>query len=159
MIQKERKANMETSKIKFDFSLKNKDCDSCITCPACNGENVHFMRTLKVEFDNEKSTGIAIQFFCEEGHFFYQLFETYKGYTQTAFTDDTTVLKKIIVKDIDFESAPISLQKALQLEDLEEKYFFLDEYGRKAVDSILDIELLRSLSEQPNIDIETIMGK
>ena len=144
-------SKISMNEIKFNFSL-NKECGSHITCPVCNFDKVHFLQILSVEFDNEKSDGIAIQFLCEEGHSFYQVFETYKGRTYTAFADNSTVVSKLITEYIDFESVPSSVRDALRTEDLTEKYFLLDERGKKVVDEVLSNALLRYLNEYPDIE-------
>lgn len=135
--------------IKFNIDLKENNLSPLI-CPICSSEIVNFIKTLSVDFKNEKSFGFAAQFICEEGHSFYQIFESYKGYTYTAFTNDSTILKKIDTSDIYYESAPFCLEDALKLDELKEKFSVLDEHGRDAVESIIGIEYKRYLNQQPN---------
>lgn len=135
--------------IKFDMDLKENDF-SILICPVCSSESVHFIKTLSIDFKNEKSSGFAAQFICEEGHSFYQVFESYKGYTYTAFTDDSTILKKIDTSDIYYESAPCCLKDALRLDELSEKFSVLDEHGKEAVESIISVEYRRYLNQQPD---------
>lgn len=134
--------------IKFDFVIH----DSCqnIICPICSNDTISFVKTITVDFGNEKSTGFAAKFICEEGHSFYQVFESYKGYTYTAFTDNLTVLSKINTDDIDYESAPYNLANAARADNLMEKYSVLDEHGKEAVESITIIEYKRYLNQQPD---------
>lgn len=113
-----------------------------IKCPVCNYPNIHFVRTLGVEFDNEKSSGCAIEFFCEMGHNFYLVFETFKGTTYCVNFGENAVDVNIPEEYI-YDSGIYSLDETLELEENNKKYKKLDSYGKKAVDTILDIEYER----------------
>lgn len=125
----------------FDF-FPHDICDSWedddkVKCPICDDAyGVHYVKSIDVDFKNEKSNGIAIEFSCKCGHIFYYLFESYKGYTFAIQTDGSTVEK---IKKINFENAPVNLKEL----NLSEKYEKLDEHGRDMVDTVLDKEYNR----------------
>ena len=119
------------------------DCE--ITCPICDYNYVHFVRTLMVKFPHMKSCGIAIEFSCEDGHTFYTVIETYKGNTYIVNTDSknnilgyTSFISEDNVDDI-YNLTEINII---------EKYRTLDEYGKKAVDDLLNNEYERCQSEK-----------
>lgn len=66
--------------ISFDFS-PHEDDDYMLKCPICDYDCTHFIGTKNVKFNTGKSDGIALEFFCESGHTFYMLVESYKGNT------------------------------------------------------------------------------
>lgn len=129
--------------IKFDFVPRELDDDhAMLVCPVCGYECTHFIRTLNVDFNSEKSRGIAIEFQCETDHHFYLVIETYKGNSYLAFADEHCNLN--FEKPIPIETAPISAAELWGIDsERTKKYNTLDEYGKKAVDSILDIESKR----------------
>ena len=59
-----------------------------IKCPLCDYDYVHFIRVLSVNFSQKKSSGMAMEFLCEDGHKFYIVVETYKGNTYMVNVDD-----------------------------------------------------------------------
>lgn len=59
-----------------------------IKCPLCDYDYVHFIRVLSVNFSQEKSSGMAMEFLCEDGHKFYIVVETYKGNTYMVNVDN-----------------------------------------------------------------------
>ena len=136
----------------IEFDVNPRECEDAtkIKCPICqkgNDDNyVHFQKTIGVNFNNEKSSGIAIKFRCEEGHDFYYVFESYKGNTYAIQTDDSTIIAKPINEPI-YENAPVSLDKLWDNDQHEDdyikKYRTLDTYGQKAVSAVLDIEYER----------------
>lgn len=76
--------------------------EAIITCPVCGYDYVHYIRTLGVNFDNEKSSGFAIEYRCEGEHTFYWVVESYKGNTYVVVIDerdDIDVLKSFRVED------------------------------------------------------------
>ncbi len=126
--------------IKFDFVPRELDDDNAtLICPICGYDCTHFTRTLSVDFGNEKSRGIAIEFRCESDHYFYLVIETYKGNSYLVFADEHCNLS--FDKQIPIETAPISAAELWGIDSEQtKKYHSLDEYGKKAVDSILAIE-------------------
>lgn len=132
----------------IEFDINPRECEDAaeIKCPICGYDYVHFQKTIGVNFNNEKSSGIAIKFRCEDGHDFYYVFESYKGNTYAIQTDDSTIVAKPINEPI-YENAPVSLDKLLEKDQHEDeyikKYRTLDTYGQKAVSAVLDIEYER----------------
>ena len=127
--------------ISFDFS-PHEDDDYMLKCPICDYDCTHFIGTKNVKFNTGKSDGIALEFFCESGHTFYMLVESYKGNTYAVLTDEScNTIKQL---DSGYESAPVSLAELFSFnEKSNKKYHALDEHGKKAVDSILNIEYER----------------
>ncbi|WP_302338370.1 helix-turn-helix domain-containing protein [uncultured Ruminococcus sp.] len=112
-------------------------------CPHCGCENIHFIRVMDVEFENEESSGGAIEFRCEEGHIFYYVFETLKGYSYSMnFGEDAITVPQ--QKCLPYDSGISSLFDI----GLSELYNSLDEYGKAAVESILKIEYNRCNSKK-----------
>lgn len=124
--------------------------DNLIKCPICDHQETHFIRTRPISFANSKSDGIALEFWCEAEHTFYLIIETYKGNTYMVFTDDSCTVKA--VPELPYENAPVPLSEMWH-ETGAGKYQLLDEYGKKAVDSILDIEYKRCISFNENATI------
>lgn len=146
----------------IEFDVNPRECEDAteIKCPICGYDYVHFQKTIGVNFNNEKSSGIAIKFRCEEGHDFYYVFESYKGNTYAIQTDDSTIVAKPINEPI-YENAPVSLDKLWGKDQHEDeyikKYRALDTYGQKAVSAVLNIEYERcSSSEDAVIDTARI---
>lgn len=136
--------------IKFDFFPRELDDDNAtLICPICGYDCTHFTRTLSVDFGNEKSNGIAIEFYCEEDHNFYLVIESYKGNSFLTFADEHCNLD--FENKIPIETAPIPLSELWNKESNKvKKYNLLDEYGKNAVDSILSIEAKRCKAQFEN---------
>lgn len=140
----------------IEFDVNPRECEDAaeIKCPICGYDYVHFQKTIGVNFNNEKSSGIAIKFRCEEGHDFYYVFESYKGNTYAIQTDDSTIVAKPINEPI-YENAPVSLDKLWGKDQHEDeyikKYRALDEHGKKIVDFVLDEEYKHSSEEQNEV--------
>ncbi|MBR1723422.1 MAG: helix-turn-helix domain-containing protein [Ruminococcus sp.] len=131
---------LTSDSVAFDIEPHALSDTSPICCPICNSETTNFKKTRSVDFNNEKSSGLALEFFCEEGHTFYLLIESYKGNTYTLLTDESC--KALRTLDYDIENAPVPLE-SLFAEELNKKYRTLDGYGKKAVDDLLDTEAAR----------------
>lgn len=123
--------------IEFDITPKEFEDAAEIKCPICGYNYVHFSKTMGVNFNNIKSSGVAIKFVCEAEHVFYYVFETYKGNTYAVKTDGSTVIKSI--DEPIYENAPISVNEIWN----EEKYKNLDEHGKDMVNTVLDKEYQR----------------
>lgn len=127
----------------FDFSPREIS-NSPIFCPKCNSETVNYVRSLSVDFGNEKSNGIALEFKCEEEHTFYYVVESYKGNSYIVKTDDSC---SVYNKDkIEYENAPISLEDMLNDDHsfvMNKKYRALDEHGKTVIDYLLNEEYNR----------------
>lgn len=128
--------------IEFDFFPREFEDNAEIKCPICGDNNVHFQKTMGVNFNNGKSNGIAIKFWCEAKHFFYYVFETYKGNTYAVQTDGSTVVKTL--DEPIYENAPIPLSGLWN----EDKFNNLDEYGKDMVDTVLEKEYQRCISKK-----------
>lgn len=125
----------ETIKLNF-FPRETDDDNTIMKCPICGYEYTHFVKSCAVNFENSKSTGVALKFRCEDNHTFYYVVETYKGNTFVAITDGMNDLtKKHMISAND-----------LTIRNINKKYRILDGYGKKAVDSVLDIEYERCSS-------------
>lgn len=109
-------------------------------CPICGYDYVHFIKVISIDFDNEKSGGIALQFLCECEHVFYIIIEDYKGNSYLTYTDD----KFNIIE-------PVSTKSQNVKSFTEEKYNILDEHGKKMVDFTLNEEYKRCLEHLHNI--------
>lgn len=139
--------------ISLDFSPHEND-EFILQCPMCEYDYVHFSRILDVDFNNTKSSGLAIEFFCESNHKFYLVIETYKGNTYTVYVDEQGLYHS--VKNIEFDNIPISLAELLARDEnanIAKKYRSLDEYGKKAVTDLLDTEYERCISENDVTDL------
>ena len=123
--------------IEFDITPKELEDIAEIKCPICGYDYVHFSKTMGVNFNSEKSSGVAIKFVCESEHVFYYVFETYKGNTYAIQTDGSTVVKSI--DELIYENAPVPLREFWN----EDKYKVLDEHGKDMVDTVLDKEYQR----------------
>lgn len=127
--------------LKLNFTLHEFDEDDyVIKCPECGYDYTHFEGIKPVDFANQKSYGIALEFTCEAGHTFYLIIDSYKGNTYAVFTDENCVDYTPV--RIESESSPVSLQQIWQAENIT-KYRTLDEYGKKAVDDLLNTEYER----------------
>lgn len=145
--------------IKFDFTPSEFEDESILKCPVCGYEYTHFCRTLAVDFDNEKSTGIAIEFQCEAEHYFYLVLETYKGNTYLVFADEHCNIN--FEKNFYTETAPVSLSELFENESFKQKkYRTLDKHGKRMIDIVLNEECNRCMSiteeddEEPEIEIK-----
>lgn len=128
--------------LSLDFVPHEKD-EAIISCPECGDEYVHFIKVKPVEFGNEKSDGIAIEFKCECGYEFYYVIETYKGNSYIIKTDKSCLIHSS--EDINMETAPTPLAfNDNEEQSIIDKYHTLDEHGKKVVDSVIDIEHERS---------------
>lgn len=66
-------------------------------CPVCGYNYIHFDQVIKPDFNNEKSSGIVLHFFCESGHFFNIVIEDYKGNSYMTYTDENfNIIKPVI---------------------------------------------------------------
>ncbi len=127
--------------LSLDFVPHEKE-DAILVCPECGDEYIHFIKTKPVEFGSEKSDGIAIEFRCECGYEFYYVIETYKGNSYIVKTDKSCAVKSH--NSIEIETAPVPLAFADNKENnIIEKYYDLDEHGKRMVDLILNEEYLR----------------
>lgn len=129
--------------LELDF-IPHEDDDNILKCPVCDYDYVHFYRTISTNFKNFKSNGIALEFLGECGHRFYLVIESYKGNTYVVMTDEDG--KIYPVENIPFESVPVSLEHLWNSEEIgniNKKYRILDEYGKKAVNELLNIEYER----------------
>lgn len=133
--------------IELDF-VPHENERSILTCPVCGDEYTHFIKTVNVEFGNEKSSGIALEFQCEGEHTFYIVLETYKGYSHIVKTDGNCIIAKEM--DIEAETAPISLAELWNLSEkkLVKKFGELDDYGKDLVTTVLDKEHIRCIEEK-----------
>ncbi|MBQ6674672.1 MAG: LexA family transcriptional regulator [Ruminococcus sp.] len=131
--------------IKVDFLPHELEEENIIKCPVCGYDYTHFKRIISVSYKSEKSSGVALEYFCEAGHPFFLLTETYKGNSYLVFTDNSCIIKS--AKNVKYESAPIPLSEHKEPFN-NKKYRTLDKYGKKAVDSVLDIEYERCSLEQ-----------
>lgn len=127
--------------ITLDFE-PHEDDEYAIKCPICKNEYSHFKRIIDVDFSSKRSYGVAIEFECEpNSHKFYYIIESYKGISYMIKLDD---------EDVHFSSESNSTElvapfenQAEQNNTLIKKYRTLDEYGKKAIDSIINIEYER----------------
>lgn len=110
-----------------------------IRCPLCDYDYVHFIRTLSVKFSQEKSSGIAMEFLCEDGHRFYTVVETYKGNTYMVNVDTNNNILGY-TSFVNNNSDGIYTPKENHLIN---KYRTLDEYGKKAIEDLTDTEYER----------------
>lgn len=139
--------------LSLDF-LPHENEDFVLQCPLCDYDYVHFSRILDVDFDNAKSSGIAVKFFCEANHKFYLVIETYKGNTYMVNVDEKGLYHA--VDNIEFDSIPISLDELFNRQEnayYVKKYRSLDEYGKKAVDGLLNTEYERCTSTKEDVNI------
>lgn len=125
--------------IEFDF-VPHENESAVITCPICGYDYSSFVRTVNVKFNNEKSSGIALEFSGECEHTFYLLLETYKGNSYLIKTDENCTVTE--VPEIEEETAPVPLTELLNSPDekLIRKFNKLDRHGREIVKTILNIE-------------------
>lgn len=133
--------------LKFDIYPREYE-ESEMRCPECGCEHIHFIRTMAVEFGNEKSTGCSIEFRCEKGHNFYLVFETFKGCTYNMYFGKNAATVRHLKTGI-YDSGIYSLEDAFVEEIFEQKmkeYKVLDSYGKKAVNCIIDAEYERCLA-------------
>ncbi len=119
-------------------------------CPVCGHTDMDFLKTVTITFNNEKTTGRGWQFYCQSGHTFYLTIKQHKGIIHFAFLDEH--LKYI-------ESINSNYSKADEIminsnRDLLH-YFKLDTYGKKAVDSILDVEY-RRCNDKHDIEVKKL---
>lgn len=136
--------------IEFDITPKELENIAEIKCPICGYNYVHFSKTMGVNFNNAKSSGVAIKFVGECEHVFYYVFETYKGNTYAIQTDGSTVVKSI--DEPIYENAPIPLREFWK----DDKYNILDEHGRDIVDTVLEKEYQRCrTSQKHNVNISS----
>lgn len=141
--------------IRFDFNLREFHDDNMLTCPQCESDCLHFNRVLNVDFGNEKSSGIAIEFWCESNHYFYLLIESYKGNTYRALVDEHCILD--YEKNVDYVSTPVSLTELFEDESYnQKKYKILDEHGKKMISIVLNEEYKRVLNAK---DYQTLDNK
>ena len=131
--------------IKIDI-YPHENWDNCIKCPCCGGDYVHFNSVVDITFDNEKSSGTALEFWCENDHYFHLIIESYKGNTFFMYVDDSWRLFSFDNEDIPVESIPISLADSYNEDRYNRqsyKYRVLDEHGMKVVDMVLNEEYER----------------
>ena len=141
--------------IKLDFVPHEFDENTyALKCPTCDYNYTHFIRTKPIDFESKKSDGIALEFYCESGHTFYLVIESYKGNTYMVITDESCKVANAV--DYVYESAPVPLSEFWDSYEFNnKKYRTLDEYGKQAVDSILNIEYDRcTYIEEPEDDEE-----
>lgn len=139
--------------IRLDFVPHEED-RFVLKCPICNYDYTHFSRVLDVDFDNEKSYGVALEFWCEADHKFYLIIESYKGNSYIAKIDENGLFQPI--DDVKFQDFPMSQEVLIERHEKEmriKKYRTLDEYGKKAVDDLLENEYVRctSVIEEPKV--------
>ncbi len=83
-----------------DFiSLKNSiiDGQSEHLCPICGYNYISFEKAYPIDYNNRKSSGIAIKFSCEAEHDFYIITENYTGNNYMVYTDERfNVIKSVI---------------------------------------------------------------
>lgn len=142
--------------LKFDIYPREYE-EFEMKCPECGCENIHFIRTMAVEFGNEKSNGCSIEFYCEEGHNFYLVFETFKGCTYSMYFGKNAAIAKPLETSA-YDSGIYSLEDAFVEGIFEQKmkeYKSLDSYGKKAVESILNVEYERCSNRHMNSATET----
>ena len=133
----------ETIKLNF-FPREIDDDNAIMKCPICGYDYIHFIRSCAVDFENPKSTGVALEFHCEDNHTFYYVVESFKGNTFFAVTDGKhNLIKKHLISNDD-----------LIINNINKKYRTLDGYGKKAVDSVLDVEYERCTTEPEQSTIE-----
>ena len=133
--------------ISFDFSphdiYDGWDDNGSIKCPICDEKDgVHFIKSIPVDFENEKSDGVAIEFRCAYGHKFYYVIETYKGMTYIVITNGSTIIKTMDIPE--YESNPQNLAQLWN----SEKYNGLDDYGKDVVNIVLEKELTRTIEQR-----------
>lgn len=134
--------------IEIDF-LPHENDEYLIKCPYCDYDYVHYDGFADVNFSTAKSSGIALKFFCEAGHKFYVIVETYKGNTYMVTTDGDYKMQNN--RDLIFESSLTSLSDLWTKDDFNRicnQYASLDSYGKKAVDDLLDNEYERCQEEK-----------
>lgn len=127
--------------IEDNFTLDNSLHDKVTEnkCPICGYDCIHFVKTMPILFSNEKSSGVALQFYCEDDHFFYLVIEDYKGNNYITYMDED--FRELVNADFVNDNR-FSL-----------KYEKLDQYGKDAVNAVLDIEYIRMQDkerEEPN---------
>lgn len=134
--------------IEIDF-LPHENDEYLIKCPYCDYDYVHYDGFTDVKFSTSKSSGIALKFFCEAGHKFYVIVETYKGNTYMVTTDgDYNVQKN---RELIYESSLTSLSDLWIKNDFNRicnQYVALDYYGKKSVDDLLNNEYERCQEEK-----------
>ena len=105
--------------------------EAIITCPICGYNYSHYIRTVGVNFNNEKSSGFAIEFRCEgePEHTFYWIIESYKGNTYVIVTDERDDID--ILKRFRLEEGFINLAEVWNSEDISERSVdsLANEYG------------------------------
>lgn len=134
--------------ITFDFRPSSEG-ENFITCPICGYDNVHFVRTLSVNFENDKSAGLAIEFEGECGHTFYQIFETYKGYTYTILADKHGIID--FDTDTQFVSVPVSLEELWNEDNVKKinaMFKSLDKHGQKIINLVAEEEYKRCKTQE-----------
>lgn len=121
----------DTVKIGKEFSSDD-SIDHC--CPICGCENVHIEKATPIDFqESSKSSGYALQFWCEANHYFYIVIEDYKGINWMTYTDEN------------FHAIRSVLQE--KRSSMDAKMDYLDSYGRKAVHDLLETEYGRCISQ------------
>ena len=103
-------------------------------CPICGYENVHIENATMIDFyESPKSSGFALKFRCEAGHYFYIVIEDYKGINWMTYTDEHFRPIKSVLKE--------------RRSTMDMKMDYLDSYGRKAVIDLLDTEYKRCTAQ------------
>lgn len=117
-------------KIQLDIPPREIE-EAIITCPICGYNYSHYIRTVGVNFNNEKSSGFAIEFRCEgePEHTFYWIIESYKGNTYVIVTDERDDID--ILKRFRLEEGFINLAEVWNSEDISERSVdsLANEYG------------------------------
>ena len=123
----------------------HEDDEYIIKCPLCEDESYsHFKRILDVNFSSKKSYGIAIELECEALHHkFYYVIETYKGNSYIMKLDEEDV--RFLTEDNNKRKLilPFETIAKQNIDSFIKKYRTLDEYGKKAIDNLIDIEYER----------------
>lgn len=110
-------------------------------CPVCGYNYVHFLKSVRIDYKVQKSGGIALQFECEAEHLFYFVIENYKGNCYMVYTDEDFNYLRSVNAQSDI------------LEFADKKYRSLDEYGKKAVDDLLNTEFERCTTSTAELKI------
>lgn len=138
---------LKSEDLKLNFIPHELDDEYIIECPVCGYDCTHFIGIKPVDFGTYKSDGIAIEFHCEDDHTFYLIIDSYKGNTYAVYTDESCTQFK--PANLGMESMSTSLLDMV-IKEITKKYHALDEHGKKAVESILDIEYKRCTETNRN---------
>lgn len=119
-----------------------------IKCPICGYDYVGFVKTCGVKFNNSKSSGTGIEFWCEQDHRFYYVFESYKGNTYAVQVDRNAVHEMAELYSINEHKSALVAES-----QFEKKYRDLDNHGKKVVNLVLDEEYARCQSKIETLKI------